>query len=359
MAVVVEEKSASSFSLTDNALSLAISDTYANLQERRKLLGLDNPGTVDGIAREVQKDVLLSNFMFSGLRCDLQKVFSINPLFRLQHGFAMGSQALPPWQLMALYGNSSVFMQAAYSSDKSLTAWGNLRWTPQFVTKTQTSIDPRQAQTMIQIDNEYTGDDFSASVKAISPSILDGGLTGIFIGSYLQSLTPRLSVGLEGVWQRAALNSKPETAVSYCARYRGTDWIASAQYLAQGSLGASYWRKLAERVEAGADCQLQFAPGMGGAGMFGNIRREGSTTLGVKYTFGTAVYRAQVDSAGKFGVVLEKRVAAPVTVTFAAEIDQWKNTHKLGLAVSLEGAPEELEEIAQRPENQSTLPPPI
>ncbi|KAK5257134.1 translocase of outer mitochondrial membrane, partial [Exophiala xenobiotica] len=132
MAVVIEEKSTSSplSFLTDNVISAAITDTYAGLQERRRLLGLENPGTVDNIAREVQKDVLLTNFMFSGLRCDLQKIFSLNPLFRLQHGFAMGSQALPPWQLMALYGNSRIFMQAAYSSDKSLTAWGNLRWTP-------------------------------------------------------------------------------------------------------------------------------------------------------------------------------------------------------------------------------------
>lgn len=107
----VEEKPSYSNALSflvDNALALAITDTYSNLSEKRKLLGLENPGTVDGIAREVQKDVLLSNFMFSGLRCDLQKVFSIAPLFRLQHGFAMGSQALPPWQLMALYGTSNV-----------------------------------------------------------------------------------------------------------------------------------------------------------------------------------------------------------------------------------------------------------
>jgi len=357
---VVEEKSTSSplAFLSDNAISTVISETYSNLSERRKALGLENPGTVDNISREVQKDVLLSNFMFSGLRCDLQKIFSVNPLFRLQHGFAMGSQALPPWQLMALYGNSNVFMQAAYSSDKSLTAWGNLRWTPQFVTKTQTSIDPRQSQAMVQFDNEYTGDDFSASLKTISPSILEGGFTGIVIGSYLQSLTPKLALGLEGVWQRAGLNTKPETAVSYCARYKGTDWIASAQYLAQGSLGASYWRRLTDKVEAGVDCQLQFAPGVGG-GLFGGMRREGTTTVGVKYNFSTSVYRAQLDSAGKFGVVLEKRVAPPVTLTFAAEIDQWKNTHKLGLAVSLEGAPEELQEIAERADSQNTLPPPI
>ncbi|EXJ80366.1 mitochondrial import receptor subunit TOM40 [Capronia coronata CBS 617.96] len=357
---LIEEKSSSSplAFLADNAISAALSDTYSSLQERRKLLGLENPGTVDNIAREVQKDVLLSNFMFSGLRCDLQKIFSVSPLFRLQHGFAMGSQALPPWQLMALYGTSNVFMQAAYSSDKSLTAWGNLRWSPRFVTKTQTSIDPRQAQAMVQFENEYTGEDFSASLKTISPSVLEGGLTGIVIGSYLQSVTPRIALGLEGVWQRAALNAKPETAMSYCARYKGTDWIASAQYLAQGSLGASYYRKLTDKVEAGVDCQLQFAPGMG-AGMFGGIRREGTTTVGVKYNFATSVYRAQVDSAGKFGVVLEKRVAPPVTLTFAAEIDQWKNTHKLGLAVSLEGAPEELQEIAERADTSNQLPPPI
>lgn len=109
MAVVEEKSSPSTLAfLTDNAIAAIITDTYSSLSERRKLLGLENPGTVDNIAREVQKDVLLSNFMFSGLRCDLQKIFSVSPLFRLQHGFAMGSQALPPWQLMALYGTSDV-----------------------------------------------------------------------------------------------------------------------------------------------------------------------------------------------------------------------------------------------------------
>jgi len=356
--VIIEDNRSPLSFLTDNVIGATIQDAYSSLSAKRKALGLENPGTVDGISREVQKDVLLSNYMFSGLRCDLQKIFSVAPLFRLQHGFAMGSQALPPWQLMALYGTPQVFLQGAYSSDRSVTAWGNLRISPRLVMKTQTQIDPRQGQSVVQFDNEYTGDDFSASLKALSPSIMEGGLTGIVIGSYLQSITPKLALGFEGVWQRAALNARPETAMSYCARYKGSDWIASAQYLAAGSLGASYWRKLTDKVEAGVDCQLQFAPGVGG-GMFATPRREGTTTVGVKYNFAAAVYRAQVDSAGKIGMVLEKRVAPPVTITCAAEIDQSKNTHKLGLAVSLEGAPEELEEVAQRAENQNQLPIPF
>lgn len=214
-------------------------------------------------------------------------------------------------------------MQGAYASDGSITAWGNLRWSDRFVTKTQTQIDPRQDQSVVQFDNEYTGNDFSASLKALTPSIMEGGLTGIFIGSYLQAITPRLALGVEGVYQRASMGTKPETAASYAARYKGDDWVAAGQIQAQGQIGASYWRRLTEKVEAGVDCNLQFLPGVGG-GLFGAPRKEATTTMGVKYNFQASVYRAQIDSAGKVGVVLERRVAPPVTLTFAAEIDQVK-----------------------------------
>lgn len=217
-----------------------------------------------------------------------------------------------------------MLLQGTFSSDQSVTAMGNIRWTPQWVTRTQTQIDPRSPQTMLQVENEFTGEDFSAAVKVLNPSVMEGGLTAIVIADYMQAITPKLSLGLEGVWQRPSLGAKPETALSYAARYRNTDWIASAQVHASGQLGASYWRRLSEKVDAGVDCQLQFAPGMGGAGMFGGMKKEGSATVGVKYNFATSVYRAQIDSAGKVGCVLEKRVAPAITFNFAAEIDQWK-----------------------------------
>jgi len=179
---------------------------------------------------------------------------------------------------------------------------------------------------MFQVDNDYTGKDFTASIKSINPSILEGGLTGIFIGSYLQSVTPSLAVGLEAIWQRAAVNTGPETAISYYAKYKGSDWIASAQMQAQGTISTSYWRRLTDKVEAGVDLNLQFAPGMGGrGGLIGSgMRKEGTTTLGAKYDFRASTFRAQVDNSGRLSCVLEKRVAPPVQLTFAGELDQFK-----------------------------------
>lgn len=217
-----------------------------------------------------------------------------------------------------------LLLQGTFSSDQSVQAMGNIRWSPNWVMRTQTQVDPRSPQSVFQVENEYTGSDFSASLKVLNPSIMEGGLTAIVIGDYMQSITPRLALGLEGVWQRASMGAKPETALSYAARYKSLDWIASAQVHASGQFGASYWRKLSEKVDAGADVQLQFAPGMGGAGMFSGIRKEGEAKIGVKYNFATSVYRAQLSSDGKVGCVLEKRVAPAITFNFAAEIDQWK-----------------------------------
>ena len=178
----------------------------------------------------------------------------------------------------------------------------------------------------MQIDQDYTGKDFSASIKAINPSTLDGGVTGVFVGSYLQSITPGLALGMEAVWQRAAMNTGPEAMVSYAAKYKGSDWIASAQLQAQGALSTTYWRKLTDKVEVGAELNLQFKPGGAGGSplMGGEMGKEGTATLGAKYDFRASTFRAQADSAGRLSALLEKRVLPFVQVTIAGELDHLK-----------------------------------
>lgn len=215
-----------------------------------------------------------------------------------------------------------IFMQGNVDNEGQISTRFNYRWSPALVTKTAVQIAPNQA--MLQFDNEYIGDDFTASLKTLNPSIIDGGLTGIFIGQYLQSVTPSLALGLEAIWQRAALNQGPETNISYCGKYKGSDWIASATLGTGGMFNTSYWRKLTDKVEAGVDLNLQFV-GMGPGGLMGGpVRKEGITTVGVKYDFTMSTFRAQVDSTGKLSCLLEKRVAPPVQLTFAAEMDQFK-----------------------------------
>lgn len=198
-------------------------------------------------------------------------------------------------------------------------------------------------QDMAQFEHEYMGNDFSANLKMLNPSFLQGGMTGIFIGSYLQSVTPKLALGLETVWQRPSLGQGPETAVSYCARYKAADWVATAQLqAAMGTLNTSFWKKISDRVQAGVDLTLGLVPSAGMMG--GGLQKEGVTALGVKYDFRMSTFRAQADSNGKLSCLLEKRVAPPVMLTFAADIDHFTQQAKLGLAVSIEAAPEELQD---------------
>ncbi|POS71060.1 mitochondrial import receptor subunit tom-40 [Diaporthe helianthi] len=335
--------------LLNNPIAKTFTDAVGSFQERRAKLGLSNPGTVEGLAKEVQRDVLLNNYMFTGLRADLTKPFSLYPLFQVSHAFALGERSTP-YTFAALYGTNKMFLQGNIDNDGQLSTRFNWRWSPGLVTKTQFQIGTG-GQDMAQWEQEYTGRDFTASVKGLNPSYLEGGLTGIFIGSYMQSVTPKLALGLEAMWQRPALSQPPEAMVAYCGKYKSDDWIATAQLSATGGLNTTYWRKLSDKVQAGVDMSLSLAGGPG-AMMGGPLQKEGTTTFGAKYDFRMSTFRAQLDSKGKLGCLLEKRVAGPVMMTVGADIDHSTQAAKLGLAISIETGGEELQEQQEMLGNQ-------
>ncbi|KAI1438724.1 mitochondrial import receptor subunit TOM40 [Xylaria sp. CBS 124048] len=326
--------------VTANPIANAIGDAYRSFSDRRAKLGLTNPGTIESISKEVQREVSLTNFMHTGLRADVTKAVGMSPLFQVSHQFAMG-QTMKPYAFAALYGTNDVFLQATVDNDGVLSTRGNYRWTPSFMTKTQFQVG--SSQDMTSIEHEYTGSDFTSSLRMLNGSYLEGGLTGIYIFSHLQSITKRLALGVESVWQRAALSQPPDTATSYHARYKADNWIATAQlHAAQGALNTTYWRKLSDKVQAGVDMTLQVAPGPGGT--MGSLQKEGVTSVGVKYDFRMSTFRAQVDSKGKLGMLLEKRILPPVMMSFCADVDHAAQTAKIGLGVTVEIGGEELQE---------------
>lgn len=112
MSTMALEKESPLAFLYANSITAALLDNYRSFSDRRGALRLPNPGTVDNIAREVQRDVFLTNYTFTGLRADLTKAFSISPLFQVSHAFSMGSQGLPPYTFAALFGTNKVSCSA-------------------------------------------------------------------------------------------------------------------------------------------------------------------------------------------------------------------------------------------------------
>lgn len=105
---VSEKQSSAVGGLSNNPVVSTIRDTYTAFQARRSALGLSNPGTVENVSKEVQRDVFLNNLSFSGLRADLTKAFSVAPLFQVSHAFSQGSQQIPPYAFLALFGTNKV-----------------------------------------------------------------------------------------------------------------------------------------------------------------------------------------------------------------------------------------------------------
>ena len=207
-------------------------------------------------------------------------------------------------------------MQGNYDSLGSVMGSFNYRLSKRLTSKNQVQLSTRQD--MATMEQEYTGEDFTASVKSLNPSFLGGGLTGVVVGQYFQSVTPKLALGVEATWQRMAMNQGPEANLSYFGRYKTADWVATGSILGQGALTATYWRRLSEKVQVGTEMQLQLVPS---GGMMGGIKKEGLASVGGKCDFRLATLKAQVDSKGKLSMLMEKRMPVPVILTFATEVD--------------------------------------
>jgi len=166
---------------------------------------------------------------------------------------------------------------------------------------------------MVQLEHDYQGGDYSLNVKAMNPSPAD--TSGIYIGSYLQSLTKNFALGFDLLHQRQT-SELTETSMSYHAKYAGSDknWIATATLSPMSILQATYWHKLSDKVEAAAELNVIAMP----------MRRDAIATLGAKYDLRMSTFRAQVDSTGKVSALLEQRFAPTFGFTVAGEIDHFK-----------------------------------
>lgn len=232
----------------------------------------------------------------------------------------------------------------------------NQTWSATDVTKIQGQLSQTAGHSMLQLEHDHLGPHYSLNLKTINPSPTD--LTGIHIVSFLHSVTPRLSAGFETVIQNpqpsifatatswlAKLTSLPDYSSAAAAALTPAgsapiptpfvpSWIATAQLQPSGNIQATYFQKLAPKVDVALDFQTVLEP----EGMMGPAKREAIATLGAKYEFRMSTLRAQLDSAGKVGMLLEQRFTPVFAFLVGGEIDHVKNTSKIGLGIMIESS---------------------
>ncbi|KAI0031718.1 eukaryotic porin-domain-containing protein [Vararia minispora EC-137] len=325
-----------------SAFSAAVSplaNAYNRFSSWRASLGLPGPGTVENLGKEA-KQALATNFLLDGARADMTKVLSVEPAFQVTHSFQLASQSMPSsYNLATVFATQDTFMQGNVDNEGNVTMRFNKGWSPSHTSKVQGQFSTTPGHNMLQLEHDYLGSDYSLNAKAINLSPTDG--TGMYVGSYLQSVTKNLAIGSEVLYQNAG-PGMADFSTSWLAKLSASDksWIGTAQVQAMGILQASYWHKLSEKVEAAAELQLIAAPS----------RRDAIATVGAKYDLRMSQLRAQIDSTGKVGMVLEQKIAPTFMFTISGELDHFKNAAKIGVGVMIESSsltPEEMGMVPQ------------
>lgn len=296
---------------------------------------------MENINKEVSRDVFVSQYFFTGLRADLNKAFTMNPVFQTSHTLSIGSEQIPPYAFSALYANDNSFFQGNVDNDLSLSGRISYGWDKHNISKLTLQLANAQPA-MCQMEQDYQGTDFSVNMKALNPSFLDGQFTGVAVASILQSVTQKLALGIETVYS-AQPGAPADAATSYVARYNAGNWIASGQVQGNGSIIGSFWRKVAENVEAGLETTLAMGmkpimDPMSGMPVAIQPVFEGNTAIGAKYEYRTSVFRGQLDNSGKVSCFMEKRILPTISVLFSGELDHAKNTQRIGLGMQFEAA---------------------
>lgn len=191
--------------------------------------------------------------------------------------------------------------------------------TPALAARFQSQLSTSNApgQSMLQAELDYTGGDYSVNVKAINPDITDQA-TGIYTGSYLQSVTKNVALGVECVLQRMPNPMKrfsvlTDVAWNVAGKVRvGQDGLFTVNVQQLAAIQASYWHRVSDKIELATEWQaIMMGP-----------KRDAVTSISAKFDFKQALIRAQVDSAGKVGLVYEEKLFPGFSLILSGEIDQ-------------------------------------
>merc|ERR1719422_412781 len=177
----------------------------------------------------------------------------------------------------------------------------------------------------VQITADYKGKDYTASLTLGNPDLLGG--TGMAVVHYLQSVTPKLSVGAELAYQAAPQIPGGHIGVlSAVGRYMGSDFTFSSTLANSGALHACYYQKCSQDLSVGAELEMNLRAG------------ESRASVGYKVEIPRAGlnFKGSVNSDWEVTAVMEKKLLPiPFSLALSGVINHPKNSFMMGAGLIL------------------------
>lgn len=179
---------------------------------------------------------------------------------------------------------------------------------------------------MVQLESDWIGKEgTSINLKAINPNVVDG--EGVFTASLLQSVSKSVAVGAEVIGQKVADSPSMETGLNLALRITPTAKSTFTATLQQFvALQASYHHRVSEKVELASELQMLLV----------GPRKDAVTSVSAKFDYRQATVRAQLDSTGRVGLVLEEKLFPGFALLLSGELDHVKSTSRFGVGITME-----------------------
>lgn len=193
-------------------------------------------------------------------------------------------------------------------------------------TKLQSMISNQPGQSMVQFEADWIGNGgTSLNLKAINPNPTDGN--GIFTASLLQSLSKSLALGAEIITQKVPDSTSIEQGINLGMKWKlkeNSVFTATLQQFV--ALQTSYHHRVSDKVELASELQLLLV----------GPRKDAVSSVGAKFEYRQATLRAQVDSTGRVGMVLEEKLFPGFALLLSGEIDHVRSASRFGVGITME-----------------------
>ncbi|WCJ38986.1 translocase of the outer mitochondrial membrane 40 [Euphorbia peplus] len=272
---------------------------------------------------ELHREALMSlkPEVFEGMRFDFTK--GLNQKFSLSHSVFMGPMELPSqsaetikiptahYEFGANFVDPQMMLIGRVLTDGRLNARVKCDLTDDLSLKANAQLtnEPHMSHAMFNFD--YKGKDYRAQIQL--------GNGALFGASYIQSVTPNMSLGGEVFWA----GQHRKSGLGYAARYETDKMVATGQVASTGMVLLSYVQKISEKVSLATDM------------MYNYLSRDVTASVGYDYILRQARLRGKIDSNGTATAFLEERLNMGLNFVLSAELDHQKKDYKFGFGLTV------------------------